>query len=42
MMDGRMSHNTVVHFKGDESMIGKYFTVKLTEFHGFYYTGEII
>ena len=42
MMDGRMSHNTVVHFKGDESMIGKYFNVKLTEFHGFYYTGEII
>jgi tRNA-2-methylthio-N6-dimethylallyladenosine synthase len=42
MMDGRMSHNTVVHFKGDESMIGKYFDVKLTEFHGFYYTGEII
>ena len=42
MMDGRMSHNTVVHFKGDESMIGNYFNVKLTEFHGFYYTGEII
>ena len=42
MMDGRMSHNTVVHFKGDSSMIGEYLEIKLTEFHGFYYTGEIV
>ncbi len=41
-MDGRMSHNTVVHFKGSKDMIGKYFNVKLTKFHGFYYDGEII
>lgn len=42
LMDGRMSSNTVVHFKGDKSMIGKIFNVKLTNFHGFYYDGEIV
>lgn len=41
-VNGRMSGNTIVHFKGDESMIGKIVKVKLTEFHGFYYTGELI
>lgn len=41
-LDGRMSSNTVVHFKGDSSLIGKLVNVKLTDFHGFYYDGEII
>ncbi len=41
-VDGRMSQNVIVHFKGDPSMIGRYFDVKLTDFHGFYYTGEIV
>ena len=41
-LNGRMSSNTVVHFKGDSSMIGKLFNVKLTKFHGFYYDGEIV
>lgn len=41
-MDGRMSSNTVVHFKGNKDMIGKLFNVKLTAFHGFYYDGEIV
>ena len=41
-MDGRMSSNTVVHFKGNKDMIGKFFNVKLTDFHGFYYDGEIV
>ncbi|MCR5278818.1 MAG: tRNA (N6-isopentenyl adenosine(37)-C2)-methylthiotransferase MiaB [Lachnospiraceae bacterium] len=41
-VDGRMSQNIIVHFKGDESMIGKYFKVRLSDFHGFYYDGEIV
>ncbi len=41
-LDGRMSSNTVVHFKGDKSLIGSIVNVKLTEFHGFYYDGEIV
>ena len=41
-MDGRMSENTIVHFPGDESMIGKFYDIKLTAFHGFYYDGEIV
>lgn len=41
-LDGRMSSNTVVHFKGDSSLIGKLVTVKLTDFHGFYYDAEIV
>lgn len=41
-MDGRMSSNTVVHFKGTKDMIGKLLEVKLTAFHGFYYDGEVI
>lgn len=37
---GRLSNNTMVHFKGDESMIGKLVTVKLLEAKNFYYFGE--
>lgn len=40
-LDGRMSGNTIVHFKGDSSLIGQYLSVRLTAFHGFYYDGEI-
>lgn len=40
-LDGRMSTNTVVHFKGDSSLIGKIIDVELTEFHGFYYDANI-
>ena len=40
-LDGRMSHNTIVHFKAPKEYIGKILNVKLTEFHGFYYDGEI-
>lgn len=36
---GRMSNNILVHFKGDESLIGQYVNVKLTECKGFYYFG---
>lgn len=41
-LDGRMSTNTVVHFKGEKDLIGKYVNVELTDFHGFYYDGRII
>ena len=41
-IDGRMSSNTVVHLKGSKDLIGKIVEVKLTEFHGFYYTGELV
>lgn len=41
MLDGRMSTNTVVHFKASSDLIGKLVKVKLVEFHGFYYTGEL-
>ncbi|MCR5149342.1 MAG: tRNA (N6-isopentenyl adenosine(37)-C2)-methylthiotransferase MiaB [Eubacterium sp.] len=40
MVTGRMSNNTLVHFKGCKEMIGKYINVKLTEEKGFYYIGE--
>lgn len=37
---GRLSNNTLVHFKGNESMIGSVVDVKLLESKGFYYIGE--
>ncbi len=42
VIDARMSTNTVVHLKGCKDLIGKIVNVKLTEFHGFYYTGELV
>jgi tRNA-2-methylthio-N6-dimethylallyladenosine synthase len=42
LMTGRMSNNILVHFKGDESMIGKILNVHLTECKGFYYLGEVV
>lgn len=42
LMTGRMSNNTLVHFKGDESLIGKLVNVHLNQCKGFYYMGEII
>ena len=40
LVTGRLSNNTMVHFKGDESMIGKFVSVKLIESKNFYYFGE--
>ena len=40
-LTGRLSNNTIVHFKGDKSLIGKILPVYLKECHGFYYIGEI-
>ena len=42
LVTGRMTTNLLVHFKGDESLIGKMVDVKLTECKGFYYMGECV
>ncbi len=39
LVTGRMSNNILVHFPGDESLIGKIVDVYLEECHGFYYSG---
>ena len=39
LVTGRMSNNTVVHFNGDESMIGKIVPVYLKSCKNFYYMG---
>ena len=41
LVTGRLSNNTIVHFPGDVSLIGKIVDVKLKECHGFYYSGEM-
>ena len=41
LVTGRMSNNTVVHFPGDASLIGKLVDVYLEESKGFYYMGHI-
>ncbi|MGN0515272.1 MAG: tRNA (N6-isopentenyl adenosine(37)-C2)-methylthiotransferase MiaB [Lachnospiraceae bacterium] len=40
LVTGRLSNNLIVHFKGDASMIGNIYDVKLLEAKGFYYIGE--
>lgn len=40
LMTGRLSNNLLVHFPGDESLIGKIVDVYLKECRGFYYMGE--
>ncbi len=37
---GRLSNNTLVHFKGSKELIGQIVKVKLTKCQGFYYIGE--
>jgi len=37
---GRLSNNTLVHFKGEPELIGKIIKVKLKKCQGFYYMGE--
>ena len=41
LVTGRMSNNLLVHFKGDESLIGSIVNVHLNECKGFYYIGEL-
>lgn len=40
LMSGRLSNNTLVHFPGDESLIGQVVAVYLEESKGFYYMGR--
>lgn len=40
LVTGRLSNNTIVHFKGDVSLIGRIVDVQLRDCHGFYYIGE--
>ncbi len=40
-LTGRLSNNTVVHFKGDVSLIGKIVDVSLDEAKGFYFMGSL-
>lgn len=40
LVTGRCDNNTLVHFKGDASLIGSIVSVKLTECKGFYFMGE--
>ncbi len=42
LVTGRNANNMVVHFPGDESMIGKIVKVHMDECHGFYYTGSVV
>jgi len=42
LVTGRLSNNLLVHFPGDESLIGTIVNVKLTKCMGFYYLGEMI
>ena len=42
LVTGRLSNNTVVHFEGDASMIGKIVPVRLTSCKNFYYMGETV
>lgn len=41
LISGRLSNNQLVHFKGNESLIGHFVNVKLTQSKGFYYIGDI-
>ncbi len=42
LLTGRLSNNTLVHFPGDESLIGSFVDVSLDECHGFYFMGRMI
>lgn len=42
LVTGRLSNNAVVHFPGDETMIGKIYNIHLKDCKGFYYIGERI
>ncbi|MGO5051435.1 tRNA (N6-isopentenyl adenosine(37)-C2)-methylthiotransferase MiaB [Lachnospiraceae bacterium LCP25S3_G4] len=42
LVTGRLSNNILVHFPGDESLVGSLVDVKLTKCKGFYYLGTRI
>ena len=39
---GRLSNNTIVHFKGDASLVGKIVKVSLDQCEGFYFMGSMV
>ena len=41
LVTGRLSNNIIVHFPGDESLVGSIVDVVLDKCHGFYYVGHI-
>lgn len=41
-LSGRLNNNMLVHFKGDEDLIGKIIDVHIDESKGFYYFGTIV
>ncbi len=41
-LTGRLSNNLLVHFQGEEELIGKLVSVHLKESKGFYYMGELV
>ncbi len=41
LLTGRLGNNTIVHFPGDPSLIGKIVDVSLDEIKGFYYMGHL-
>ncbi len=42
LVTGKLSNNTTVHLKGDESLVGRIVKVKLNQAKGFYYMGELV
>ena len=42
MVTGRLSNNSMVHFKGDKELIGTIVPVKLHTAGGFYYIGDMV
>lgn len=42
LVSGRMTNNTVVHFKGNKELVGKIVLVRLDESKSFYYIGTMI
>lgn len=42
LVTGRLSNNTLVHFAGDSSLIGKIVPVRLEKCQGFYYVGSMV
>ena len=41
-LTGRLSNNYLVHFEGDNNLIGKIVDVKLVKSKGFYFEGELV
>ena len=42
LLTARLSNNMIVHFRGNEELIGRIVPVRLAACHGFYYTGEML